>query len=102
MRKKDLKAAVKAELENLLGEKEEPAEWRMKVIDRAIKFLAVEAKLDENEYGGFYKEGDDDGKHGDTDFGTETSERKKPRTRRNEGGDADASFFSGGEGKLPS
>jgi len=95
-RKKDLKAAVKAELESLLSEKDEPAEWRMKVIDRAIKFLAVEAKLEESEYGGFF---------GDTDVrdaGAETPERKKPRTRRDEGGDSDPTFFAGSEGKLPS
>ena len=94
-RKKELKTSIKDELQKMLESNIEPSEGRMKLLTLGIKYLAVEAKLEESEYGGFF---------GDTDTGepiNNAPKRKKPGTRRDEGDD-DAGFLDSGEGSLPS
>ena len=102
-RKKELKTSIKDELQKMLESNVEPSEGRMKLLTLGIKYLAVEAKLEESEYGGFFEE-ESNGKHGDSDFGrpiNNSPKRKKPGTRRDEGDD-DSGFLDSGEGSLPS
>ena len=98
-RKKELKTTIKDELQRMLeATTDEPSEGRMKLLTLGIKYLAVEAKLEESEYGSFYEELDD-GKSGSTG-GVQKRERAKSGTRRDEGDDA--GFLDSGEGILPS
>ena len=78
----DLKESVEQEIMTMMKATGEPSEGRMKLLKTAIGFLAVQAKLEESEYGGFFEpdaagvpvkpgpqpaasEGDDDGEPGD-------------------------------------
>ena len=95
-RKKELKTTIKDELQRMLeATTDEPSEGRMKLLTLGIKYLAVEAKLEESEYGGFFGESEP-GSTGSV----QKRERAKPGTRRDEGDDA--GFLDSGEGILSS
>lgn len=52
---KQLKESIKEQLAHLLSpEATEPPSWQMQALKLGITFLAVEAKLEESEYGGFF------------------------------------------------
>lgn len=55
-KKKDLKSRVDSELEKMLDAVEEPSEGRMKLLNIAIKKLALDAKLEESTYGDFFND----------------------------------------------
>lgn len=87
----NLKKKVETELGKMLQAKDEPSEYRMKLLKLAIGFLAVQAKLEENEYGDFFKDGDN-GTTGDTAVHG-PAKGQKPSTRRKPGnGAADATL----------
>jgi len=74
-KEKELKDRIKEQLGGLLSENEEPPPWKLQALKLAIGFLAVEAKLEEAEYGGFFSNGTDPD-------GIQEPEREKPATRR--------------------
>lgn len=74
-KEKELKDRIKENLGALLGESEEPPPWKLQALKLAIGFLAVEAKLEEAEYGGFFSNGSDPD-------GVQESAREEPTTRR--------------------
>ena len=102
-RKKDLKGAIEDELRTMLGKTEEPNEQRMKLLKLGIGYLAVQAKLEESEYGGYFNEGTGD-------EGSDPTPRKEPRTRKHESneradpaGDDQPGFFADEiAGRIPS
>lgn len=49
-----LKATVEKRLADMLKAKEPPADAEMKMMHLAVKYLAVQAKLEESEYGDFF------------------------------------------------
>lgn len=51
---KDLKTSIEAEIQKMLKAKESPDEGRMKLLALGIKMCALNAKLEESEYGGFF------------------------------------------------
>lgn len=57
----DIKKAIEKQLTNLLKDAAEPSEGRMKLLKLGIAYLAVNAKLEENEYGDFFKDPDESG-----------------------------------------
>lgn len=58
-RAKELKDTVKSELARMLADTaNEPSEGRMKLLKLGIAYLAVEAKLEESEFGDFFRDGD--------------------------------------------
>lgn len=59
-RKKNLGTMVDDELIAMMESKDEPSEGRLKVLNTAIKKLALDAKLEESEYGGFFGVGQED------------------------------------------
>lgn len=61
MAKKDLKAIVEKGIVEVLESKEEPSDGRLKALALGIKMLAVNAKLEENEFGDFFRPDDPDG-----------------------------------------
>ncbi len=81
MRKKDLKTQVETQLSDMLESKDEPSEGRMKLIKLGITMLAVNAKLEENEYGSFF---------GDEPGSVPKQPGEKPATRRRENGSGTA------------
>lgn len=87
--KKDLKSTIEAEIASMLSTKDEPSEGRMKLLKLGIGFLAVQAKLEENEYGGFFT--------GDDPTGVPLKpQREKPATgepKESEGDLGDAPIF---------
>ena len=98
-KKKELKETIKDELGKMLAKNEEPSEGRMKLLTLGIKYLAVEAKLDENQYGGFF-DGD-----GDTEVGRSNAKRKASGISLGEAGDTFTNDLLGGdpdEGSVPS
>ena len=54
--KKDLKATIEDELASMLEDKGEPSEGRMKLLKLGVGYLAVQAKLEENEYGNWFND----------------------------------------------
>lgn len=56
--KKDLKATVEQGIVDILESKDEPSEGRMKALALGIKMCALNAKLEESEYGDFFTDGD--------------------------------------------
>lgn len=72
---KDLRDTIKSELAKLLAGKEEPPFWRLQAIKLSIGFLAVNAKLEEADYGEFFKSTGEPGS-------VPEREGKKPSTRR--------------------
>jgi hypothetical protein len=71
----------------MLAATEEPSEGRMKLLKLSIGYLAVEAKLEENEYGDFFRDGEP---------GSVPPETAKPATRRRKSNGADTSLFEEG------
>lgn len=57
-RKKDLKASLEEEIKTMLANTAEPSEGRMKLIALGIKMCALNAKLEESEYGDFFNDTD--------------------------------------------
>lgn len=53
---KDLKKTVEGEIAKMLGSTEEPSEGRMKLLALGIKMCALNAKLEESQYGEFFDE----------------------------------------------
>lgn len=88
--KKDLKRSIEDELRAMLEEKGEPNEQRMKLLKLGIGYLAVQAKLEETEYGGFFE-----GPDTDLDADGSTSKRKKPASGGDEGDGAAFDFGAG-------
>ena len=78
-RKKELKTSIKDELQKMLESGDEPSEGRMKLLTLGIKYMAVEAKLEESEYGEFWRT------DGDPDPGKPDTKGKKSRASRDEG-----------------
>lgn len=56
----DIKKVTEKQLAELLRDKAEPSEGRMKLLKLAIAFMAVNAKLEEAEFGEFFKKDDDE------------------------------------------
>ncbi len=84
-KKKDLKTQVETQLSDMLESKDEPSEGRMKLIKLGITMLAVNAKIEESDFGTFFKDIPD----GDTS-GLSEQPGKKPATgRRANGGSAE-------------
>lgn len=50
-----LKSAVERELKAMLKSSAPPDDARMKLLKLAIQFIAVQAKLEESEYGSFFR-----------------------------------------------
>lgn len=74
--KKELKDTIADELAAMLSNKEqEPSEGRMKLLKLGIGFLAVQAKLEENEYGDFFNDPDP----GSVPQGEKPAARKRAR-----------------------
>jgi hypothetical protein len=80
-KKKNLKAMVDEQITDMLEADAEPSEGRMKLLAIAIKKLALDAKLEESEYGEFFAE------PGDT---SGVPKREKPAARSRANGGADA------------
>lgn len=55
---KDLKKSVEDEIQSMLKSQSEPSEGRMKLLALGIKMCALNAKLEESEYGSFFGEPD--------------------------------------------
>ena len=93
MAKKGLKETIETEIRDMLANKAEPNEQRMKLLKLGIGFLAVQAKLEESEYGGFF-EGTD------TDLDADGSAQKGKKSASGRGAaDAGATFdFTEGAG----
>ena len=83
---KDLKQTIETEIAQMLEGKDEPSEGRMKLLKLGIGFLAVQAKLEESEYGGFFD--------ADKPAGVPKQPRAEPETgiREDDGGGGD--FFA--------
>lgn len=60
-KRKPLKSMVDEQLADMLESTDEPSEGRMKLIGIAIKKLALDAKLEESEYGDFFSSADEPG-----------------------------------------
>lgn len=96
----DLRDTVKKQLSDMLGKDTEPSDGRMRLLKLAIGFLAVEAKLEESEYG--------DWLHADGDSGSVPAEpiapASEPGTRRRKergpNGDIPAGLL-GDAGEVP-
>jgi hypothetical protein len=82
-KQKDLKSMVDEQLKAMLESDAEPSEGRMKLIGISIKKLALDAKLEENEYGGFFST---DAESGHTDRPTKRKNREEPASGGGEAG----------------
>lgn len=80
--KKDLKATLEKQISDMLAAEGEPSEGRMKLIALGIKMCALNAKLEENEYGDFFNAGDTGG--------VPPEPGQKPAARRRANGGTDA------------
>lgn len=81
-----LKATVEKRLADMLKAKEPPADAEMKMMHLAVKYLAVQAKLEESEYGDFFN---DDGAEAGDPSGIQDEPRAEPsRGRRKANGAA--------------
>ena len=60
-KKKELKVRVEEEINRLLDADGEPPEGRMKLLQLGIKMCALNAKLEENEYGDFFNDDPESG-----------------------------------------
>lgn len=92
--KRDLKQTIEDEIAAMLSVKDEPSEGRMKLLKLGIGFLAVQAKLEENEYGGFFV-GDGDGATGGIPVkpAREKPATGQPKGTESEGDLGDAPLF---------
>jgi hypothetical protein len=70
-----LQKTVQDELTKMLEAKTEPSEGRMKLVKLTIAYLAVQAKIEENEYGTFFA--DEPGEAG----GIQAGEGEEPPAR---------------------
>jgi hypothetical protein len=82
--KKNLKKSLEDELKKMLEATGEPSEGRMKLIALGIKMCALNAKLEESEYGEFFRPDDEPGSTGGVQKGKEPA----ARSRANGGADA--------------
>lgn len=55
-RKKALKTLVDEQITSMMEATAEPSEGRMKLLAIAIKKLALDARLEENDYGGYFND----------------------------------------------
>ena len=55
-KKRDLKKVVEEGISALLESKDEPSEGRMKALALGIKMCALNAKLEESDYGDFFND----------------------------------------------
>lgn len=55
-KKKDLKTSIEEQIKDMLANTAEPSEGRMKLLALGIKMCALNAKLEENEYGDFFND----------------------------------------------
>ncbi len=77
-RTKELKDSIKEQLRALLEPASpEPPSWKLSALKLAIGFIAVEAKLEESEYGGFFD--------ADTPSVPAEPEREEPAARKRKG-----------------
>ena len=83
--KKNLKKSLEDELRKLLEATGEPSEGRMKLIALGIKMCALNAKLEENDFGEFFRD-DESGSTG----GVSERKGKEPAARSRANGGADA------------
>jgi hypothetical protein len=83
--KKNLKKSLEDELKKMLEAIGEPSEGRMKLIALGIKMCALNAKLEESEYGEFFRPDDEPGS-----TAGDASARTKPAARSRANGGADA------------
>jgi hypothetical protein len=79
-KKKDLKTQVEQQLSDMLESGEEPSEGRMKLLKLGMTMLAINAKLEENDFGGFFRDDEPGGV-------SQQPEGKKPSSRRRTNGD---------------
>ena len=85
MAKKDLKAIVEKGIMEVLESKEEPSDGRIKALTLGIKMCALNAKLEESEYGDYFRPDDD------TDGLSQRKDGTQPAARvRKANGGADA------------
>jgi hypothetical protein len=57
-KEEDLKTIVEQGIKDVLKSTEEPSDGRIKALTLGIKMCALNAKLEETEYGDFFKPGD--------------------------------------------
>ena len=82
--KKNLKKSLEDELKKMLEATGEPSEGRMKLIALGIKMCALNAKLEENDFGEYFRIDEPGSTPGDA------PERKKPAARSRANGGTDA------------
>lgn len=82
--KKNLKKSLEDELRKLLEATGEPSDGRMKLIALGIKMCALNAKLEENDFGEFFRDDEPGSTAGNA------PERTKPAARGRANGGADA------------
>lgn len=76
--KKDLKGSIEQQIMDMLDSKEEPSEGRMKLLALGLKMCALNAKLEETEYGDFFNDDDPTGgRAGGVPKGPESASRKR-------------------------
>lgn len=85
--KKDLKASVEEEIKKMLVSTEEPSEGRMKLLALGIKMCALNAKLEESEFGDYFRPDDESGSAGGLSK-RENGPKSTARSRANGGADA--------------
>ena len=56
MKQKDLKDTIKDQVRSILLGEAEPPPWKLKALEIGLKVVAVELKMEESEYGGFFGE----------------------------------------------
>lgn len=82
-KKKDLKETVEQGIADLLESKDEPSDGRLKALALGIKMCALNAKLEESEYGDFFNSADEPGAPG----GIPKREKHPARKRADDGPD---------------
>jgi hypothetical protein len=87
-KKKDLKETVEQGIRDVLEAKDEPSDGRLKALALGIKMCALNAKLEESEYGDFFNPAEQTGPTGSV-----PPEGKRAARKRANGGD--------GEPELP-
>jgi hypothetical protein len=83
-KKQDLKTIVEQGIKAVLESSEEPSDGRIKALALGIKMCALNAKLEESEYGDFFTAGDaaaGPGEPGDLPKG-----KKRPARKREDAG----------------
>ena len=75
--KKNLKKSLEDELKKMLEATGEPSEGRMKLIALGIKMCALNAKIEESEYGDFFRNEDGEAEGVSEKMGREKSRKAK-------------------------